>query len=793
MSEPAADLTVLIPALDEAESLPAVVESARRAARALAVSCEVLVVDGGSADGTAAKAEAAGARVLRQKAPGFGAALREGFAAARGRFILTMDGDGSHPCDAFAELWSRRARAGLIVASRYMPGGSAAMPPLKKALSRLLNLVSRLYLDLPVRDSSSGLRLYDAQALRRIAPTADDFAVEQEILVRLLAAGVPVEETPFRYVPRIGGKSKAAVFPLAGRYLRALFVLKRLRGGLASTWALAGVLGLGLLTGLWGLGWGLPGPHRYRSFPEALAGDAGTAQRLAESWNALYEGIRRAHENKDKEEPVTYLKGYREVAPGWTWPPDPLVNSLRSSLLQTIHPDEKKSFIILSQMRPWRLEFKPLYVQYGGAFIYPLGAFLKAASWAGAVVLVPDIRHYLAAPGDMARLYLCGRVFLLLFHLGSLVLLFDLGRRLSGWGAGLAGAGAFALAPVVVINTHVLKPHSYAAFFALLAARLLLSERSCRRRLLLCGAAAGAAAGANLSLAPLLGLPLLAVLDPAKRSSWKNAVLGCAAAVLVCLGLNPYLLFSYKDFAWETQVYAPAVFSAGLQRLPAMAATAAGGLGPILALLVLAAASAAVLRPGRRLLAVIFWGVSAALWLRFSGFAGDSGSLRLYYFPVALGCLLAADLLAAAPRALRLALLSAILADTGLRGAVYLENMRLDSTPLSARVRAADWIEANIPAGETVGLVRFPEPSHTPPFRYDRYRLVLFSSPDALPAGKEPRFIVVDEEGRSLIDIWAKNDYDSVAQFVPLRALWARLTDEASFVNGGMFVYRRRT
>lgn len=564
----------------------------------------------------------------------------------------------------------------------------------------------------------------------------------------------------------------------------------------ASVRALLAVLAAGTLSGLWGIGWGLPGPRRLRAFPESVAADPATAQKLADGWARLYAGIRRSHDERQKEEPVTYLQGFLDIPPGWTWPPDPLVNSLRSFLLQSVSPDEKKSFIILSQMRPWKLDFKPLYIQYGGAFIYPLGAYLKALSWTGAVTLVPDMRHYLAHPEDMGRLYLAGRILILLVHLGTLALLFDLGRRLSGWPTGLAAALVFALCPLAVLATHIIKPHSYAAFFALLAIRwMLLAEPGRRREYVLCGAAAGLAAGANLTLAPLLGLPVLAaLLGPRKdAAAARSAAWGVGAGLIVCLGLNPYLLFSYKDFAWETQVYAPPVFSAGLGRFRAMAATTAGGLGPLLAALAFAGALSAPFRKGRRALALVFWGPTALLWLRFSVFAEDPGSLRLYYSFAALACLLGVDLLASAPRAVRLAALAFVLVDTAPRGAVYLENMRLDSGPRSTRAQAADWIEASVPAGSTIGLVRFPDPFSTPPFRYDRYRLALFQSPEAIPPGRAPQYIVVNDPGRALVDNWAKKDYDEVAQFVPLRAGWAAVTDRTSFVNGGMFVYRRKS
>ena len=99
--------------------------------------------------------------------------------------------------------------------------------------------------------------------------------------------------------------------------------------------------------------------------------DSQGVRQLQERWEQLYRDISRSHQRMEKEEPATYLKGFQEAPPGWAFPPEPLLNSCRSFLIQSDNPDEKKAFIILSRMRPWKLEFEPLYLHYGGAFIYP--------------------------------------------------------------------------------------------------------------------------------------------------------------------------------------------------------------------------------------------------------------------------------------------------------------------------------------------------------------------------------------------------------------------------------------
>ena len=743
-----------------------------------------MVVDGGSQDDTLI-ARKGGARVLAQQGPGFGSAVREGLAAARGRFILTLDADGSHPPSVFKDMWAAKAGCDLVIGSRYAPGGTAAMPLERQVLSRALNCVSRGFLDLPVRDSSSGFRLYRAEALRLLASSAVDFSVQQDLLVRILAAGGRVAEVPFHYAPRLGGKSKADAWALAPSYLKMLWNARRLRGGLQAPVALAVVLAVGLLTGLCGIGGGLPGEARLRMMPQGRP-TAEQARAMTESWKRLYREID-ASQQMRSEEPVTYLKGTMDIAAGWPSPPDALVNSYRSFMVQSVNPDEKKSFIILSQMRPWKLEFKPLYLQYGGAFIYPLGAFLKGASLLGLAKLVPDMAHYLRFPEDMGRLYLAGRVFLLIFNLGTLWLLFDLGSRLSNWQTGFAAALLFAFCPVVVINSHILKPHPYAAFWALAGLRYMLLGRDA-----LCGAAAGLAAGANLSLIPFLGLPAL--------GGWRKRDLGAAVkgtclGLFVCLALNPFLLLSPKDFAWETQVYAPASLSLGLGGLPSFMKTTGQGMGWLLLMAAAVAFLAAACRPGwRRTVALVMTVCFLVLWSRFAGFSADAGALRLYYPLVALACLLVGDFIGALPwpTSAQIVVLALLLLDGGMRSAAVLRNLSLAAGPRSNQALAADWIEANVPPGSQLGLVRFPEPSHVPPLRFDRYRLRLFERPEDVAPGQEPEYLLVDDQGRALIDNWAQNKYDALVSFLPPGVLWARLNDGSAFINGGVFVYRRK-
>jgi len=228
------DLTVVIPVLNERENLAALLPRLDVVLGQLDCASEVLVVDGGSRDGTAELARSLGARVLLQRAPGYGGALREGFAAAAGRHILTLDADLSHDPDFIAKMWRARGRADIVIASRYVKAGVAYMPWHRKVLSRILNRFFAFGLGLPVRDMSSGFRLYRASLLAQLDVQGRNFDVLEEILVKAYAAGWHVVEIPFTYYPRDRGSSHARIFRFGLALLSAFARLWPLRNSVDS-------------------------------------------------------------------------------------------------------------------------------------------------------------------------------------------------------------------------------------------------------------------------------------------------------------------------------------------------------------------------------------------------------------------------------------------------------------------------------------------------------------------------------------------------------------------------------
>ncbi len=212
------DLSVVIPAHNEAPNLRLLLPQLRTILDELGVASEILVVV--REDDPETREAARGmAAVERQRDPGYGGALRAGFAQARGRYVLTMDADLSHPPTFTTDLWHHRDEAEILIASRYVEGGSARMPLFRALLSRVLNRFFAWGLGVPLRDLSSGFRLYRKGALAMDEVRARDFDVLPEIVVRAYTNGWRVREIPFRYEPRVHGSSNARVVPFGVAYL----------------------------------------------------------------------------------------------------------------------------------------------------------------------------------------------------------------------------------------------------------------------------------------------------------------------------------------------------------------------------------------------------------------------------------------------------------------------------------------------------------------------------------------------------------------------------------------------
>ena len=200
---------VIIPAFNEAKSLPAVAEGLRRHAPGL----DVVVVDDGSTDGTAAVAASLGLRVLRLPVNlGIGGAVQTGYlwAAAHGHdAAVQLDGDGQHdPADLAALLGPiERGEADLVIGSRFLTREGFQSTGARRAGIRWLSLLLRLRAGARVTDPTSGLRAAGPRAIALFAGAYPSDYPEPEAISLASRAGLTVAEVPARMRPRVHGES----------------------------------------------------------------------------------------------------------------------------------------------------------------------------------------------------------------------------------------------------------------------------------------------------------------------------------------------------------------------------------------------------------------------------------------------------------------------------------------------------------------------------------------------------------------------------------------------------------
>jgi len=230
----APELAIVIPALNERENLELLIPATWDVLSKLRVKAEIIVVDGGSFDGTPVAAEKHGARVVLQTERGYGGALLAGFAATSAPYLITMDADLSHRPSFLENMWQARSTAQVLIASRYVGNGQAEMPYSRRVLSRILNVTYGRILSLPLKDLSSGFRMYRADVLHKISLEARDFDVLEEILIRIYAEGWTIRELPFRYMSRGSGKSHAKLIKFGVAYLKTLGRMWKLRNSVES-------------------------------------------------------------------------------------------------------------------------------------------------------------------------------------------------------------------------------------------------------------------------------------------------------------------------------------------------------------------------------------------------------------------------------------------------------------------------------------------------------------------------------------------------------------------------------
>ena len=198
------ELTILMPCLNEAETLATCIGKAFAWLERSGVSGEVLIADNGSTDGSQAIAIAAGARVVAVTAKGYGSALLGGIRAARGRYVIMGDSDDSYDfgdLDAFID--KLREGHALVMGNRFKGGiKPGAMPPLHRYLGNpVLTTVGRIFFRSPCGDFHCGLRGFDRAAILALDLQAPGMEFASEMVVKATIHELNIAEVPTTLSP----------------------------------------------------------------------------------------------------------------------------------------------------------------------------------------------------------------------------------------------------------------------------------------------------------------------------------------------------------------------------------------------------------------------------------------------------------------------------------------------------------------------------------------------------------------------------------------------------------------
>jgi len=210
-------LSVVIPAFNEVETIERVLDRVAAAPLPAQVELEIIVVDDASTDGTQDKLEelAADGRhdfklVQHETNQGKGAALRSGFAAAEGDFVLVQDADLEyHPRDYPVLLQPiLEDAADVVYGSRFLGGPHRVLFFWHYQGNKLLTLISNMFTDLNLSDMETGYKVFRKEVLEKLTLRSNRFAIEPEMTAKVAKQQVRIFEVPISYSGRTYAEGK---------------------------------------------------------------------------------------------------------------------------------------------------------------------------------------------------------------------------------------------------------------------------------------------------------------------------------------------------------------------------------------------------------------------------------------------------------------------------------------------------------------------------------------------------------------------------------------------------------
>jgi hypothetical protein len=425
---------------------------------------------------------------------------------------------------------------------------------------------------------------------------------------------------------------------------------------------------------------------------------------------------------------------------------------VRRYRLYSAQPDEMITMMALASMSPARRDFDPKLYQYGGMWIYPVGALIKVFANPRA-----DQVYYLDHPEEFARFYIIARLYVVAFALLGTWAVFWIARRIIGdLVVSSAATLCYSLMPVVVNMAHEAKPHLPGVVLVLLAiiAATKYIDTGHKRWWVLAGALCGAAAGMVLS--GVLGLLILPAMALFRKESWGQRLVVVLASLVIAadvyIASNPYVLRHLLGD--RTVLLSNLQNSRAMYQAPATARgmlnaarLIAEGAGPLVGFA--GALTALVLIRRRNPTVWMLAGVCVLVLIQFFMLATDKPGEygRFALLPdVALGIAAVIGVARIAKRPiLRVPLLAILVISTVFFGAAYVWHFIRDAQPMSSRLIAAKRLAEQASAGaRKLEITAEPAPYSMPPVDLFTWQITLLPGGQAVTSDADAAIQMVD-------------------------------------------------
>lgn len=221
------EYSAISPCHNEAKNIPGLVQGLMQQLKKTGKSFEIIIVNDNSTDNSEKVLEELKKKfkelkpLNRHSNPGVGNALKEGFSNAKGKYLITLDGDLSHDPEDLPKLLEGIKDCDLVAGSRLIEKGKADMPLSRKIISKTFNFMFRKVLGIKIRDFTSGYRVIRKKLLEEISPLeSKGFGIFIEIPIKASRKKFKFKEVPIYYKKRFAGESNLGYFRQGPEYVK---------------------------------------------------------------------------------------------------------------------------------------------------------------------------------------------------------------------------------------------------------------------------------------------------------------------------------------------------------------------------------------------------------------------------------------------------------------------------------------------------------------------------------------------------------------------------------------------